>query len=151
MAHASTLDSPVSAGEVGGIFAGIVSLVIAIGGGIRWLVGWNDRRQDLREAKLNKWEESLQRREKAAREEAEAREAEYHQITDRRLKSMEQKAALMFALNLQVVSELERLDAGSPVLVKVRLAIKEAFAADPDLPEWFGTLYRQFEEKDGGQ
>lgn len=140
MAHTATLDmDPVSAGEVGGIFAGIVSLVIAIGGGIRWLVGWNDRRQDLREAKLNKWEEALRQR-----------EAKFHAETDRRLHSMEQKAALMFALNLQVVSELERLDAGSPVLVKVRLAIKEAFAADPDLPEWFGTLYRQFEEKDGG-
>jgi len=60
------MDGNYSAGEVGGIFAGITTAVAGIWAAAKWLLGWRD-------GKLKAWEESLDRREKALRLKTEAR------------------------------------------------------------------------------
>jgi uncharacterized protein HemX len=52
-----------SAGEVGGVFAGAVALIVALGHGIRWWLGWTDRRAATRSAKLDAWQNQLDERE----------------------------------------------------------------------------------------
>jgi hypothetical protein len=141
------MDNSITPGEAGGVFAGLVALLALLGQGAKWLLNWKDVRENTRAARLRAWEQSLDKREKDQREEAVERERKYHDKTDKRLVAMENKAALMFALNLQLVAELERLDAGSPVLVRVRLAIKEALKIDPELPDWFRTMVQQVENK----
>lgn len=48
-----------SAGEIGGIFAGIVGLLVAMGHAIKWWLGWTDRRAATRAAKLEAWHREL--------------------------------------------------------------------------------------------
>lgn len=52
-----------TAGEVGGVFAGLVALLIALGHGLRWWLGWTDRRAITRAAKLDAWQKELAARE----------------------------------------------------------------------------------------
>jgi len=63
----------VSAGEVGGIMAGIIAGGAAVAKGIAWLLNWNDARRGEKEDRLATWEKSLAEREKAYREEIEHR------------------------------------------------------------------------------
>lgn len=66
-----------SAGEIGGVFAGVIALLVAIGHGIRWLMGWEERRDATRKAKLDAWQHEL-----AAREaKVDAEIAAYHAAT----------------------------------------------------------------------
>jgi hypothetical protein len=51
-----------TAGEAGGIFAGVVALLVAVGHGVRWWIGWTDRRAATRAAKLDAWQHELQAR-----------------------------------------------------------------------------------------
>lgn len=62
-----------SAGQVGGIFAGIVALLVAIGQGVRWAVNYGDKRAVARAAKLDAWEARLDAREKIFEAQIEAR------------------------------------------------------------------------------
>jgi hypothetical protein len=48
-----------SAGEIGGIFAGMVGLLVALGHAVKWWLGWTDRRAATRAAKLEAWHREL--------------------------------------------------------------------------------------------
>lgn len=65
--------SELSAGEVGGVLAGALAALAAVGKGLAWLLNWNDTRRQDKEGRLAAWERSLVDREKAYREEIEAR------------------------------------------------------------------------------
>lgn len=54
---------PSSAGEAGGIFAGVVATLGLIGAGLKWLLNWKDARDTTRTAKLDAWHTELARRE----------------------------------------------------------------------------------------
>ncbi len=57
-------DAGSAAGEAGGIFAGIVALLYAVGKGLAWVVNWRDARALTRSAKLDKWHDELEEKEK---------------------------------------------------------------------------------------
>lgn len=53
----------VSAGEVGGIIAGAIALLAAMGKGAAWVLNWKDARANSRSAKLQVWHDELTARE----------------------------------------------------------------------------------------
>src|SRR3546814_3018803 len=90
-------DPGVSAGEVGGIFAGSIALLAAIGQGIKWLLNFRERQADSRSAKLQAWHEELQAREKRIEEKQEKYQAE---IEHRLSTLMRQNMALRMAFEI---------------------------------------------------
>lgn len=126
-----------SAGEVGGIFAGVVALLVAIGHGIRWLMGWEDRRERTRAQKLDAWQRQLAEREKKIDES----QATYQASIEARLASISataerlhnEHAALLSAYHL-VASALRAADPGNPVLRMADELLRAAFPLDPATP-----------------
>lgn len=112
-----------SAGEVGGIFAGIVALLAACGKAIAWAVGWTERRDAHREAKLKAWEDSLNRR-----------EVEQRQRTEQRLHAMEAGMAVMRRALITVTSELRAENPASPGLAIAEEALRSAYPIDWETP-----------------
>ena len=53
-----------AAGEAGGIIAGAVAVLYALGKGTAWLLNWKDARAQSRAAKLQLWHDELAKREK---------------------------------------------------------------------------------------
>lgn len=133
---AANMDN-LSAGEAGGIFAGLIALLASIGAGVRWMIGWRDSRQDLREAKLNQWEESLARREKEQRE-----------AIEERLKVVEDKLSIVSMALFETVAELQVLDPANPSLAKARIVLSEAYPVDFEAPEWMKTLLGRIDRKE---
>ncbi|MGE3871173.1 MAG: hypothetical protein AB7F51_16890 [Pseudorhodoplanes sp.] len=132
-----------SAGEIGGVFAGIVALLGAIGAGIRWLLGWQDRRRETFHARLLIWEEKLTQRE--ATLEAD-KEHHFARIEQRLARAEGQQAALLSAYHL-ISGELRRLDPGNTKLGMADELLKAAFQLDPHVPaDMLATLDRM-----GGQ
>lgn len=105
-----------SAGEVGGIFAGIVAVLVAIGHGIKWTINWNDARATSRAAKLDAREVRLRERETEFEEKIEARMA----ILER------ENRAYRLALS-HVIPALSALDPGNASLHLAEEALRAAF------------------------
>lgn len=124
-----------SAGEVGGIFAGIVALLAAIGKGLAWAVGWADRRDENRAAKLKAWEESLNRR-----------ELDQRKATGVRLRAMETALTLMRRALLDVTGELRQHAPRSEALANAELALRTAFPIEWDMPAELEDLLHKFDE-----
>jgi hypothetical protein len=119
----------VSAGEVGGIFAGAVTLIVSFGAGIRWLIGWKDSRQDLREKKLSAWEAQLQQRDK-----------EYHRRVEERLEATEKKLGAVSAALFATIAEVQILDPVSPALVRARTILHAAYPVPEHMPDDIASL-----------
>lgn len=117
------MDNGVSAGEVGGIFAGIIALLASIGTAIRWLFNWRDARDRSQAARLKAWEESLDRREK-----------EHRESTEQRLHAMERKLSAVTAALFETIAELQLLDAASPALAKAKIVLRQAYPLDVETP-----------------
>lgn len=120
-----------SIGEAGGIFAGLVATLAALGKGIAWAVGWNDRRDRLREAKLSAWEDSLNRR-----------EIEQRRNTEQRLIAMEASVAVMRRALIRVTSELRIANPESSALAIAEEALRSAYPVDFDTPPPLDGLAR---------
>ena len=106
-------DPGVSAGEVGGIFAGSIALLAAIGQGIKWLLNFRERQADSRSAKLQAWHEELQAREKRIEEKQEKYQAE---IEQRLATLMRQNMALRMAFEM-VAAPLRAIKPDSKELI----------------------------------
>lgn len=132
--------SELSVGEAGGIFAGAVAGLAALGKGLAWLLNWQNARSENREARLRQWEESLARREKDHREETEAR-----------LVAVEGKLTAVSAALFEAIGELQRLDPASPVLAHARLILQHAYPIQPDTPAEMKALLRRIDLKDDGK
>lgn len=131
----------ISAGEVGGVVAGVIALVAAIGKGLAWLLNWNEARTSNRQARLEKWEASLVERERSYREEIEARLEQ----AEERLQHAEDKTATMAttianlrsnqaALTIAVVDLATDLDVHaptSPVLLGVIRSLRKLALPEP--------------------
>lgn len=119
-----------SAGEIGGIFAGLVALLATVGAGFKWLLGWRDRREETRAAKLEAWETAL-----------EARDAEYREKIERRLTAlvkwasrMQTKYNAMWNGYQLISSELRHKEPDNPALARADEMLRLAMPVDPNIP-----------------
>ncbi len=145
-----------NAGEVGGIFAGIVALLALIGKGIQWLLGYGVARADRRQAKLDAWHEELKERERkidADQASHQERQAAYQARIEARLESFEtwkaqtdtEKAALRTAYQL-IASALRAIDPHNNALRMADELLKAAFPPDPVVPEAMEVLLGDIDE-----
>tara|TARA_B100000749_G_scaffold218650_1_gene173666 strand:- start:341 stop:766 length:426 start_codon:yes stop_codon:yes gene_type:complete len=125
-----------SAGDVGGIFAGVVAVLTALGGAIAWLLNWHGERSDRKSAQLKEWEDSLARREKEQRE-----------VTEGRLAAVEQSVRqLDRAFNLAVwvthimVDDLIVMNPRRASLGLVLSRINETYPVPEDMPDELANL-----------
>jgi uncharacterized protein HemX len=119
-----------SAGEVGGVFAGAVALIVALGHGIRWWLGWTDRRAATRSAKLDAWQNQLDERETRI----EAQQLEYWARVERELEqSRRERAALLGGYQL-IATAMRVVDPDNDALRRADELIRSAFLLDPLLP-----------------
>ncbi|WP_342248597.1 hypothetical protein [Sphingomonas sp. OTU376] len=87
----------VSAGEVGGIIAGAIALLAALGKGVAWALNWKDARANSRSAKLQAWHDELT-----------AREAKLDAEIASRLSRIEEAHASLVKNHLDVLIRFER-------------------------------------------
>ena len=108
---------------VTGTDAGVVAVGVAAGGsvwaGIRWLFTWTDRRAIRRDAKLQAWEDSLDRRER-----------EQHVLLESRLAAMAEALNAMRAALIESTHALRRLDPENAALAKAEAALRAAYPVD---------------------
>ncbi|MFN3943883.1 MAG: hypothetical protein ACK4K7_02990 [Allosphingosinicella sp.] len=126
-----------SPGEVGGVFAGIVTVLALLGGGVRWLVSWRERRAEARSAKLQRWHEELDARERRL----DAEEAERSQRLEDRQGRLEvayaqlhrENAALRIAFEL-IAAPLRLREPENPALKQAEEMLKAVFPISPLTP-----------------
>lgn len=132
--------SGVSPGEIGGVTAGVIALLVAFGHGLKWLLNWNDARAHTRSAKLDIWQAELTKREWKLDEDREA----YHDKVEKRLEEIDaQNQALRIAFDL-VAAPLRFLDPTNPALARAEQILHAAFPLVPriakDMSETLGDL-----------
>jgi hypothetical protein len=120
----------VSPGEIGGVFAGIIALLVALGKGFKWLLNWNDARAQTRSAKLDAWHRELI----AEREKLDEERAEYQARVEERLKILERRAYALWLAFKMVEGRLRKVDPDDIVLVKADELLAAAFPLDPVIP-----------------
>lgn len=131
-----------SAGEVGGLFAGVVALVASIGAGARWLLNWKERRAQTLHAKLLKWEEKLEARE-AKVDADQAAELDSLKVTVKEIQR--QQLAQLTAYHI-VTNELRRIDPTNQALSRADEILKAAFPLYPGLPGDMAAMLRQLDD-----
>lgn len=140
-----------SAGELGGIFAGVIALLATIGGGLRWSLNWTERRASTRSAKLDAWQKELDLREKRLDDEQTA-------INDdirRRLTELEkeaeeyrkQVAALLGGYQI-LAAELRMIKPDSDALPHADELLRSVFPIDPTTPAGMVVLLSKTKRKD---
>jgi uncharacterized protein HemX len=126
-----------SVGQVGGVFAGVVALAVAVGHGLRWWLGWTDRRAASRAAKLDAWQRELMLREARLDAEQAAIIAEIKaQLAELRASNDQlrtEHAALLGAFQL-VAGGLRAENPHNPALGLADEILKAAFPIEPRLP-----------------
>lgn len=130
VALARPMPADPSWGETGGIFAGIVAILYAIGKGIRWAFDWNDRRTETRSAKLEAWEARLEKREADFENKIENRMAavEAENVAVRR-----ENRGLRMAFQ-HVSAALVRCDPKDPALLLAERILAQSIPLDPYVP-----------------
>jgi hypothetical protein len=133
-----------SAGEIGGLFAGLVALLAVVGRGLRWWLGWTDRHAASRAAKLDAWQQELGQRERRFDE----RQREYEGRIELELDALRaadrQRGEEMASLKIEhaalrtahqlISSALRRTDPYNPALGQAEEILKAAFPPDAVLP-----------------
>lgn len=138
-------------GEAGGLFAGCVALLIAFGHGIRWLLGYGDRRDQTRSGKLDAWHRELEARERRI----EKQQRDYQDKIERRLRAVTSLAvqlhtehsALRNAYQL-IATALRSIDEQNPALRMADEMIRSAFPLDPKSPPDMMALLAEIEDAD---
>lgn len=129
-----------SAGEVGGVFAGVIALFAAVGKGLAWLLNWHSERTDQRSKRLEQWEQSLVRREVEYRETIEAKLAS---LEGEVLRLRTQQGALSFSL-LEVAVAHRDKEPDSPALARAAASLRQAFPPEagynPEITELIHAL-----------
>lgn len=123
-----------SPGDVGGVFAGLVGLLVAIGKGFAWLANWKNTRENTRAARLRAWEAALDKRDREMRVELE-----------QHVHAVEKKLSAVTMVMFEMLGELQRLDPVNPVLARARVVLNQTYPVDPDIPEEMRTLIRRVE------
>ncbi|MBB5684282.1 hypothetical protein [Sphingobium boeckii] len=126
-----------SPGEIGGVFAGLTALLVAFGGGAKWILGWTERRAASRSAKLDAWHAELKDRQ----EQLDAAEAEYQARIEARLKDLEREnRALRMAFHL-VGPTLRQIDPHNQQLAQAEALLSAAFPLDPMVPPDMAQIF----------
>ncbi len=133
-----------NAGEIGGVFAGFVAALAALGKGVAWLLGRDDRRAELRDKKLQAWEDSLARREVEQRAQTETRLV----VLERQVRRLQSRLGRVSGSLLEVTVELREVAPLNPALLRAEALLKSEFEADPDTPEDMLAAARKL---DGGR
>lgn len=127
----------ISAGEIGGIFAGGVALLATLGHGIKWLLGFTSSQQARRSSKLQQWHDELDARERKIDEEQEAyRRGIEQDLTDLRewkRKVEVEQTALKTGYHL-LASALRTIDPNNQALRMADELLRSAFKVDPMTP-----------------
>jgi thiazole synthase ThiGH ThiG subunit len=136
------MDHNWTTGEVGGVLAAVLAALGAIGGFVRWALGWGQSQTKLREAKLERWEKRLTDREIEYREKI---EAELGQLrTDiarqsakhaRQIAALRRHHAATRSVLLEVTVELRTHAPDSEALARAHHNLSLAFPLDPDIPD----------------
>jgi hypothetical protein len=136
----------ISAGEVGGIVAGIIAVLATLGGGIKFMLNWKARREDSRAHRLQKWHEELQARELRLNEEQAAHfariERELGDVRGDQQQMKREQGALRNAYQL-IAGALRRIDPENIALGLADELLKAAFTLDPVVPADWGQLTEQ--------
>ncbi|MEA3035769.1 MAG: hypothetical protein QOH04_1534 [Sphingomonadales bacterium] len=118
-------------GEIGGLFAGAVALIVAVGHGLRWWLGWTDSRQSRRAVRLQAWDEELKGRE--LRLDAD-RENEIRDIRGELDQMRTEHRALFQAYHL-IARALVKIDPSNAALNHASALLSTAFKIDPLTPD----------------
>lgn len=121
--------------EPGSVVAAIVGGLTFIGGFVRWFLGWKESRAELREKKLDSWEQRLQER-----------DAEYHAKIEARLGMMERKVTVMGNALFTVVTEVQQLPGTQPALTRAKKILQQAYPVEEEIPEDIAALLHRLGE-----
>ncbi len=138
-------DPGTAAGEAGGIFAGAVALLYAVGKGMAWLLNWKDARAQSRAAKLQAWHDELAKKEK----EQDDRDKRYQQHIETQLRRQSIEIRVLRRAFELVAEPLRRLEPDNPKLVQAQNMLDRAFPLDPGLPIDMGALLSMIDEPGG--
>lgn len=143
--------SGMSAGEIGGIFAGVVALLAAIGKGAAWLLNWNEARANSRSAKLQAWHDELAQREAKLDDDINDRlavlEASYQRLSDQHVVVLQRFDRSQMAYRL-IAAELIEIAPHSAALVQAQMILAQPFPAEA-LPG-SADIFRRMDEAAGG-
>lgn len=106
----------------GKLIGGIVTALLAVGAWLKWMLGREDTREGMRQAKLEAWEKSLVAREKEYREEIE------EQLRDLKAEFVSMRSELTETRD-ELQSTREELQSTRGVLLDVTI---DMFALAPD-------------------
>ncbi|WP_278983281.1 hypothetical protein [Sphingobium yanoikuyae] len=129
-------DPAAAAGEAGGIFAGAVALLYAIGKGGAWLLNWKDARAQSRAAKLQAWHDELEKRET----EQDERDRRYQQHIETQLRRLTAENRVLRRAFELVAEPLRRIEPTNPALAQAQQMLDRAFPIAPGAPEDMAVL-----------
>jgi hypothetical protein len=133
-----------TAGEVGGVFAGAVALVIALGHGLRWWLGWTDRRAATRSAKLDAWQHELQQREARF----EIQQAEHWARVESELEIVKRQYSALLGGYQLIAAALRIIDPENDALSRADNLLRSAFLVDPVMPTEMATKLQHIHRSD---
>jgi uncharacterized protein HemX len=133
-----------SVGEVGGVFAGAVALLVALGHGMRWWLGWTDRRAATRSAKLDAWQNQLDQREKRI----EAQQVEHWTRVERELELLRREHAALLGGYQLVTAALRVADPDNDALRRADELLRSAFLLEPVLPGDMASIAQRIRRRD---
>ena len=126
-----------SPGEVGGVFAGVIAGLAAIGKALAWLLNWQGARSDRKAERLRVWEESLDRRDKEYRQQLEHDLEELraaHQANANEIDALRNRFRALRGAALELVVEVRVLKPDSPALKRADTMLRAAFPVESALP-----------------
>lgn len=135
-------DPTSAAGEAGGIFAGGIALLYALGKAGAWVVNWRDARALSRAAKLQAWHEELQAREAKQDE----RDLRYQQHIETQLRRQAVEIRVLRRAFDLVAEPLRRLEPAHNNLKMAQTMLDRAFPLDPAMPADIAILMAMIDE-----
>lgn len=138
-------DPSAAAGEAGGIFAGAIALLYAIGKGGAWLLNWKDARAQSRAVKLQAWHDELAKREADQDE----RDRSYQQHIETQLRRLAVENRVLRRAFELVAAPLRRLEPDNPNLAQAQQMLDRAFPLDPAMPNDMAMLMALIDEPGG--
>lgn len=138
-------DAGSAAGEAGGIIAGAVAVLYALGRGTAWLLNWRDARAQSRAAKLQAWHDELAKKE----QDQDERDRRYQQHIETQLRRQSIEIRVLRRAFELVAEPLRRLEPDNPKLAQAQAMLDRAFPLDAGLPIDMGMLLSMIDEPGG--